>query len=121
MREWLTCSQLAVLRGTKANTERKRISRGIYTLIKPDETTKRKGPNGGHAWVININDPAIPDDLRALWKENRERSLGMAPHQDIETLKGVMGELMEPITRSLANILQEIQGNRMHHGRLPKG
>lgn len=99
--EWLTPSKLGQLLGVGASAIRHRIHRGVYTHVK-----RAKG-KGGQIWLINVNDPALPENIRAAWDKHVEAVIGVPANAFEKQVTGQLQQIIE-LQKRVVELLIEV-------------
>jgi hypothetical protein len=103
MPEWLTTGQLGILLGTRSDTVKHQIYRGIYRTARKMNSTR------GLVWKVSVYDDAIPREIRVIYEKQSERNGAAHDRVDIESINSslqVITELLREIAVSLRFLLE---------------
>lgn len=101
MTGFVTIRELAGLLNKSYDATRKYAQRGGYILLRQAKACPRS--RGGKIWLININDPAIPDNAREKYFAQLNRPRAEVVFSTVEAMRcSVSGLLREVKAFNLA-------------------
>lgn len=95
MTGWVTTKELAVLLNKSYDATRKYAQRGGYILLR--QTKARPRSRGGKIWLININDPAIPDSAREKYFAQLNRPKAEVILSTVEAMRHSVDKLLQEV------------------------
>ncbi len=95
MMGWVTTGELAELCGAPISTIQTRIRRRRFSMVS--QGTGHNVGRGGKIWLININDPAIPDSAREKYFAQLNRPRAEVILSTVEAMRCSIDELLREV------------------------